>query len=87
LVLIDEAHHIPAPKWEKILLNIKHTKHFLFTATPFRMDKKEIRGKIIYNYPLSMAYQDGIFGDIIYIPIEEAPEKDLLIAKETERVF
>lgn len=87
LVLIDEAHHIPAPTWQQILLKMKHAKHFLFTATPFRMDKKEIKGEIIYNYPLSMAYQDGIFGDIQYIPVEEAPEKDILVAKETERIF
>ena len=87
LVIIDEAHHIPAPKWEQILANMKYSRHFLFTATPFRMDNKELKGEIIYNYPLSLAYQDCIFGDIQYIPIKAAPEKDLLIAKETEQVF
>jgi len=87
LVIIDEAHHIPAPKWQNILANMKHAKHFLFTATPFRFDKKEIKGEIIYNYPLSMAYNDGIFGDIQYIPIDESHNKDLLIAKEAEKLF
>lgn len=86
-VIIDEAHHIPASKWQHILTNMKHARSLLFTATPFRRDRKEINGEIIYNYPLSMAYNDGIFGDIQYISIEEAPNKDLLIAKKAEIVF
>jgi superfamily II DNA or RNA helicase len=87
LVLIDEAHHMPAKTWEQILININEAKHVLFTATPFRLDKKEIKGEMIYSYPLSMAYSDGIFGEIEYIPIDEAPNKDSLIAKKAERVF
>ncbi len=87
LVLIDEAHHVPAKTWEQILININVAKHILFTATPFRLDKKEIKGEMIYSYPLSMAYSDGIFGEIEYIPIIEAPNKDFLIAKKAERVF
>ena len=87
IVLIDEAHHVPAKTWEQILININEAKHILFTATPFRLDKKEIKGEMIYSYPLSMAYSDGIFGEIEYIPINEAPNKDYLIAKKAERVF
>jgi len=87
LVLIDEAHHVPAKTWEKILLNMDFAKQILFTATPFRLDKKEIKGDMIYTYPLSMAYSEGIFGEIEYISIEEAPNKDYLIAKKTEKVF
>jgi len=87
LVLIDEAHHVPAKTWEKILINMNVAEQILFTATPFRLDKKEIKGEMIYTYPLAMAYSDGIFGEIEYIPIEEAPNKDYLIAKKTEKVF
>lgn len=87
MVLIDEAHHVPAKTWEQILINMAHAKQILFTATPFRMDNKEIRGDLIYNYPLSLAYKDGIFGEIEYIPIEAAPDKDKLIAKKAETVF
>lgn len=86
-VLIDEAHHVPAKTWTEILTNMKHAKQVLFTATPFRMDKREIKGDIIFNYPLSLAYKDGIFGDIEYIPIEKNKNKDYLIAKKTEYVF
>ncbi len=87
LVLIDEAHHVPAQTWQQILINLKEANQFLFTATPFRMDRKELKGEIVYTYPLSMAYRDGIFGEVRYIPIDEAPEKDKLIAKEAERIF
>jgi superfamily II DNA or RNA helicase len=87
LVLVDEAHHSPAKTWEEILVNMNSAKHILFTATPFRLDKKEIRGEMIYHYPLSMAYRDGIFGEIEYIPLEQNINKDSLIAEKAEKVF
>ena len=86
-VIIDEAHHVPAETWQKILGNMSHANSLLVTATPFRLDKKTIKGRLIYTYPLSRAYQDGIFGEINYIPIDEAPNKDILIAHEAERIF
>lgn len=86
-IVVDEAHHVPAETWQNILLNMRHAEVLLVTATPFRLDKKEIKGDHIYSYPLSMAYKDGIFGEITYIPIEEAPDKDRLIAIEAERVL
>jgi superfamily II DNA or RNA helicase len=58
LVLIDEAHHVPAKTWTEILENINEAKHVLFTATPFRMDNKTIKGVFVYNYPLSQAYKE-----------------------------
>lgn len=88
LILIDEAHHSPAKTWNKILLSTKDAKHILFTATPFRMDKREIQGEIIYKYSLALAYEDEIFGEITYIPIDEDLEnKDILIARKTEEIF
>lgn len=87
LVLIDEAHHVPAKTWTEILENINEAKHVLFTATPFRMDNKTIKGVFVYNYPLSQAYKDGIFGEIQYIPIPIAKDKDYLIAKKAEAIF
>lgn len=70
-VIIDEAHHVPAATWQKIINDMKHAASLLVTATPFRLDKKEIQGTHIYNYPLSKAYHDGIFGAISFIPIDE----------------
>ena len=87
LVLIDEAHHVPAKTWTEILENINEAKHVLFTATPFRMDNKTIKGVFVYSYPISQAYKDGIFGEIQYIPIPSAQNKDYLIAKKAESIF
>lgn len=87
LVEIDEAHHTPAKTWQQILINISKAAHTLFTATPFRLDRKDIKGEIVYDYPLSMAYRDGIFGEIQYIPIPDGVEKDIRIAKKAEAVL
>lgn len=86
-IIIDEAHHVPAATWQRILKNMETTPSLLVTATPFRLDKKEIKGKIIYNYPLSRAYKDGIFGRIMFNPIDEGPDKDIRIALEAQRVL
>lgn len=88
LVEVDEAHHTPAKTWEQILINLNQATHILFTATPFRLDKKEIKGEIVYNYPLSKAYSDGIFGEIHYIPVpDDQDNKDILIAQKAEEVL
>ena len=86
-IIIDEAHHVPAPTWQRILKNMINVPSLLVTATPFRLDKKEIKGKTVYNYPLSRAYKDGVFGEIMFNPIEEGTEKDKRIALEAERIL
>ena len=91
LILIDESHHLPAKSWTQITDHFAGSKKVYFTATPFRRDKKEIQGKLIYSYPLSKAYEDKIFGKVGYIPIDteglERIQKDLLIAKKADEVF
>lgn len=91
LILVDEAHHLPAKTWTQITDYFVNSKKVYFTATPFRRDKKEIKGKLIFSYPLSKAYEDKIFGKVGYIPIKadgvERSVKDLLIAKKAEIVF
>ncbi len=87
LVEIDEAHHVPAATWQQILSNLKDRCHVLFTATPFRLDRKEISGEIIFDYPLSQAYEDGIFGEIEFISVDASESKDLSIAKKAEEVL
>lgn len=32
-----------------------------FTATPYRLDRQPIQGKVVYNYPLSQALNDKCF--------------------------
>jgi superfamily II DNA or RNA helicase len=88
LILVDEAHHVPAFTWTNVVKAFKEARKIYFTATPFRRDKKEIEGKLAFNYPLSKAYEDKIFGDIGYYPvITDNPNTDLAIALEAEKVF
>lgn len=87
LVEVDEAHHTPAKTWQQILVNLSTSTHVLFTATPFRLDRKELSGEIIFDYPLSKAYEDGIFGEIQFVPVENSENNDLSIAKRAEEVL
>ncbi|KQK26113.1 hypothetical protein AR438_11065 [Chryseobacterium aquaticum] len=88
LILVDESHHVPAFTWTNVVKAFPNAKKIFFTATPFRRDKKEVEGKLVYNYPLSKAYEDKIFGDIGYYPvITKNPNIDLAIALEAEKVF
>jgi len=88
LLLIDEAHHSPAKTWNELLRHFPKAKVIMFTATPFRRDKREIKGRFIYTYSLRDAYEDGIFGEIEYIPvIAEDGKNDIAIAQEAERIF
>jgi superfamily II DNA or RNA helicase len=89
LVLVDEAHHAPAKTWVGILDYFSSAKKILFTATPFRRDKKEVPGKLLYNYPLSKAKEDKVFGEIGYVPItpKNGETIDIALAKAAEEVF
>jgi superfamily II DNA or RNA helicase len=66
LVLIDEAHHGAAPSWRALLEHVKSAKQAHFTATPFRRDRRELSGKLVFTYPLRDAYHDGVFGRLNY---------------------
>jgi len=55
VLIIDEAHHSPARTWAALLDSLRSTRRALFSATPFRRDRAEIRGRFVYNYPLSRA--------------------------------
>jgi superfamily II DNA or RNA helicase len=70
-LFIDEAHHIGAPSW--FAFREKFTSGYIlqFTATPFRNDGKLIPGKIIFNFPLRLALEQGYFRRINFQPIVE----------------
>lgn len=70
LVIIDEAHHTPARTWRDLLLAFPSAKKLLLTATPYRRDRHEVPGTILYSYPLSRALSDGIYAPIEYVAAE-----------------
>lgn len=68
-LFVDEAHHVSAPTWAKFRLAFLHKTTLQFTATPFRNDGKHVDGKIIFNYPLRKAQEEGYFKRINFIPL------------------
>jgi superfamily II DNA or RNA helicase len=90
LVLVDEAHHSPARTWSRLLDLLQGAKQALFTATPFRRDEKEIKGKFVFTYDLRRACDDRVFGDITFEPVRRpagAQSADTAIALATETRF
>lgn len=81
-IFIDEAHHTEASSWNKIRLIFKEKLIIQYTATPFRNDNKKIEGKIIYNYPLRKAQQEGYFKAINFLKIYEYSNKDRSLAEK-----
>lgn len=89
LLLIDEAHHSPAKTWQALFDQFSDARALLVTATPFRRDKKEIRGKFVYSYSIKRAHQDGIYGHIEFVAAarEEGVPDDEVVARKAEEVF
>jgi superfamily II DNA or RNA helicase len=85
-VLIDEGHHSPARTWQEIIEKLPRSRVVLFTATPFRRDRREIKARIVYSYPLRRAVDDGIYGRIRYQPVVPVAEQspDVAIATAAE---
>lgn len=82
-VFIDEAHHVKATSWNEFKNQFPASKVVQFTATPFRNDGKRLDGKIIFNFPLKNAQEQGYFKSIDFIPIREydTEKADKIIAQ------
>lgn len=61
LIVVDEAHHAPAPTWRAILDHFGEARAVLLTATPRRRDGRSVPGDHVYHYPLRQALDEGIF--------------------------
>lgn len=70
-ILIDEAHHVEANSWKRVRKAFDNNKILQFTATPFRNDQKRIEGKVIFNFSLKKAQEQGYFKPINFLPIRE----------------
>jgi superfamily II DNA or RNA helicase len=92
LILVDEAHHSRARSWANLLNHFADINQVLLTATAFRNDRKDIKARLVYNFPLKLAYERGLFSEIQYIPVNtdsipDQQDRDIEIAKKTERVY
>jgi DNA repair protein RadD len=59
LIIVDEAHHSPAESWQTVTAHFKNAKIINMTATPFRSDKQQIEGELVYRYPFKKATFKG----------------------------
>lgn len=59
MIVIDEAHHSAAESWKKVLERFPRAKVIHMTATPFRSDRQEIDGELVYRYPFRSATLKG----------------------------
>lgn len=79
-LFIDEAHHVSAPSWNNFRAYFYNKPVVQFTATPFRNDRRRVGGRLIYNYPLRKAQQEGYFRKIQFRPVFAFVDSDLRIA-------
>ncbi|MFL9485105.1 DEAD/DEAH box helicase [Chitinophagaceae bacterium LWZ2-11] len=70
-IFIDEAHHVKASSWNAFRNRFANEKIIQFTATPFRNDGQRLDGKIISNFPLKKAQEQGYYKKIEFIPVRE----------------
>jgi DNA repair protein RadD len=59
LIIVDEAHHGVASSWKLVFSRFPKAKVINLTATPFRSDRQELEGDLIYRYPFKSASIKG----------------------------
>ena len=59
MIVIDEAHHSAAASWRNVLDKFPNAKVIHMTATPFRSDRQEIDGELVFRYPFRSATLKG----------------------------
>lgn len=59
LIIVDEGHHSAASSWQNALARFPGAKIVHLTATPFRTDRKEVPGTIVYRYSFRRAMLRG----------------------------
>ncbi len=59
LIVVDEAHHGVASSWKKVFQKFPKAKVVNLTATPFRTDRQELDGELIFRYPFKSASLKG----------------------------
>ena len=87
MVIVDEAHHLPAKQWEEIVKKFRgHAKIVFFTATPYRYDEREITtdGAIstqgfAYHYTQQQAIDDKLIRRVEMNQLPHPPSKRLKI--------
>lgn len=90
LIIVDEAHHVPARTWRAIVDHFDNARKVLLTATPRRRDGKLVPGETIFHYPLRAALADGSYKEVDARLLSAADstqrgESDIIIRDEIVR--
>ncbi|HKQ05467.1 MAG TPA: DEAD/DEAH box helicase family protein [Blastocatellia bacterium] len=67
MVIVDEAHHVPAESWRKVNDAFPDAMKLYLTATPFRSDNKPIVAERIYEYRLAQAISKGYVKNVMKV--------------------
>lgn len=59
MIIVDEAHHSAADSWKKVIQRFPKAKVILLTATPFRSDRQELDGELVFRYSFRSATVKG----------------------------
>ncbi|MCP4386548.1 MAG: DEAD/DEAH box helicase family protein [Hyphomicrobiales bacterium] len=84
LIVFDEAHHLAAQTWSALLAAFPNAEAVGFSATPFRRDRLPLPGRVIFDYPLHRAVDDGLFAPITYQSVpsdQDLPARDRAVAE------
>lgn len=87
LLIVDEAHHFPAPTWNKIV-SYFNCKILFLTATPFRKGQailSEQNGSICYQISINELINNGVIRKTIFREIGN--DRDKITEQKTVRDF
>lgn len=59
MIIVDEAHHGAATSWKRVFQKFPNAKIVNLTATPFRSDRQELDGELVFRYPFKSASIKG----------------------------
>lgn len=59
MIIVDEAHHSAADSWRTVIQRFPLAKIIHLTATPFRSDRQEIEGDLVFRYSFRSATLRG----------------------------
>lgn len=85
LLIVDEAHHGAASSWKMVFSRFPAAKVINLTATPFRSDRQELEGDLIYRYPFRSASIKGYIKKLKATYV--APTELTFTVASSERTF
>lgn len=90
LVIVDEAHHVPADMWQKLLDVFIGTKMIFLTATPLRegngiiTTQNMFKATPVYEKSRQEMVNEGIIRDLEFCEVEEILPLPELVEDETD---